>query len=152
MSELEYVGKRLAQTFQLLDKESFHLSAVVERLFKGKEMNREILDKLLNSPDGIDRLESFGAKFSRMQDTFVDKMLPLFLQHQGEKVGTAIENLNKAEKLLLLENVEGWLAARYLRNKLVHEYIDELLGALNLSRQFEENLQKSLLKFKAFSL
>jgi len=116
-------------------------------------MTEESLKALLNTSEGIDRLESFAAKFSRMQDTMVDKMLPLFLQQQGEKIGTAIENLNKAEQLSLIDNVEEWLAARLLRNKLVHEYIEEpseMLQALHFSRLFESKLQISWHKFKGY--
>ena len=54
-------------------------------------------------------------------------MLPLFLKLTAEPIGTAIENLNRAEKLGLIADTEQWLGARQLRNFLVHEYIDDHL-------------------------
>lgn len=38
------------------------------------------LKEKLNEPQFIDTLESFSAKFSRMQDTIADKLLPVFLK------------------------------------------------------------------------
>ncbi len=54
----------------------------------------------------IDTLESFAAKFSRMQDTIADKLLPVFLKTAGEPIGTVIENLNRAERLALISNTQ----------------------------------------------
>jgi hypothetical protein len=84
------------------------------------------LTEKLNTTQGIDQLESFTAKFSRLQDTLGDKLVPLFLTLAAEPVGTAIENLNRAEKLGLIASVAAWLGARQLRNLLVHDYIDDL--------------------------
>jgi hypothetical protein len=48
---------------------------------------------LLATPLGIDGLESFLDKFSRMQDTINDKLLPAVLRAAGEPVGSAIDRL-----------------------------------------------------------
>ena len=45
-----------------------------------------------------------------------------------------IDNLDRAEKLGLLRSADDWLAARKLRNRMVHEYVRdpaELAEALN---------------------
>ena len=104
------------------------------------------------NPQGIDTLESFTAKFSRMQDTLMDKLLPLYLSRVGETTGTAIDNLNKAEKLGLIEDVNEWLAARSLRNRLVHEYIEdlnEMVEALQLCKKFVSSLLQTWDGFEA---
>ena len=41
-----------------------------------------------------------------------------------EGVGAVLENLDRAEKLGLIEGADDWLAVRKLRNLMVHEYID----------------------------
>lgn len=41
----------------------------------------------------------------------------------AETPGSQIENLNRAERLGVLDNVERWLEACKLRNRLVHEYM-----------------------------
>ncbi|MGH8583379.1 MAG: hypothetical protein ACREWG_11460 [Gammaproteobacteria bacterium] len=84
----------------LVDREARHLAEVTHRFFGDAEASdREWLARQLATPEGIDRLESFGAKFSRLQDTLSDKLLPLFLRAAGELPGTAAENLNRAERL-----------------------------------------------------
>jgi len=67
---------------------------------------------LLNDDLGIDRLESFGAKFSRMQDTLIDKLVPALLHAAGEPVLAAIDNLDRMERLGLIAAAESWLEMR----------------------------------------
>lgn len=42
------------------------------------------------------------------------------------KPGSPIDNLDRAERLGLLESADEWLAMRRLRNQMVHEYIEDL--------------------------
>ncbi len=135
--------ERLLQLLSISGKEALHLTGVSKRLQHLLPDNEEQLQELFDKPQFIDTLESFSAKFSRMQDTIADKLLPVFLQTAGEKKGTVIENLNRAEKLLLISNTQQWLMARGLRNKLVHEYIEdfhELLEAVQLATEFISEL------------
>jgi hypothetical protein len=44
----------------------------------------------------------------------------------NERIGPAIDNFNKAEKLGVLSSVDDWLMVRGLRNQMVHEYIESL--------------------------
>ena len=119
---------RFLQVMQLVDKETLHLEQIIQRFFEDKDIiSPEWLQEKLNTATGIDQLESFSAKFSRLQDTLGDKLLPLFLKLTAEPTGTAIENLNRAEKLGLINDTQQWLGARQLRNFLVHEYIDDLM-------------------------
>lgn len=74
------------------------------------------------------------ARFGRLQDTLADKLLPSTLGWLAEPVGPAIDNLDRAEKLGLLGSADEWLAARKLRNRMVHEYVRDaarLAEALN---------------------
>jgi len=115
------------QIMQLVDKEALHLEQIIHRFFEEQEIiTMEWLQEKLTASAGVDQLESFSAKFARLQDTLGDKVLPLFLKLSAEHVGTAIENLNRAEKLGLIMDAGQWLGARQLRNFLVHEYIDDL--------------------------
>lgn len=72
-----------------------------------------------------ERLEAFVSRFGRMQDTLADKLLPRWLSALAEPVGSQIENLNRAERLGVVEDTLQWLEARKLRNRLVHEYAIE---------------------------
>jgi len=145
---------RLLQLLSITNKEALHLQAVSQRLNKILPDNKEQLREQLNEPLLIDVLESFSAKFSRMQDTIADKLLPIFLQTAGEQIGTVIENLNRAEKLSLITDTQQWLIARGLRNKLVHEYIvdlQELLDAVELAREFVIELVNSYEAIQAYT-
>ena len=65
-------------------------------------------------------------------------LLPLFLKLSAEPVGTAIENLHRAEKLGLIMDTAQWLGARQLRNFLIHEYIEDLTVLLESLEQARE--------------
>lgn len=74
------------------------------------------------------------SRFGRLQDTLADKLLPELLKHLAEPLGSALDNLDRAERLGLLVSVDRWLEARRLRNRMVHEYVrdpGELAAALN---------------------
>ncbi len=149
MTEIDRDGeiKRLFQIVDLVKKEDVHLQAVSERLFQGsKTITDDWVSDLISRPLGEDRLESFAAKFSRMQDTIIDKLLPQLLRASGELPGTAIDNLNRAERLELIIDANSWIMMRRLRNKLVHEYIDsptEMLSALQQAQKFATQLHET---------
>ena len=73
-----------------------------------------------------ERPDSFVARFERLRDAAADKLLPEFLRCLAEPLGAAIDNLDRAEKLGLLDSADDWLASRKLRNRMVcmvHEYV-----------------------------
>lgn len=116
---------------------------MAQRLFAVPVITPEWIEELIAQPAGRDCLEAFIGKFSRMQDTLVDKLLPQYLTAVGEKTGSALDNLNRAEQLGLLGNADQWLAMRHLRNRLVHEYVEDkadLAAALNLARRMIDEL------------
>jgi hypothetical protein len=128
--------QRFLQLLQLVEKETLHLQQVTRRFFEDQEtITLEWLQAKLQTAVGVDQLESFSAKFARLQDTLGDKLLPLFLKLAAEPVGTAIENLHRAEKLGLIADTQQWLGGRQLRNFLVHDYIDDVLVLLDSLEQ-----------------
>ncbi|MHB1084275.1 MAG: hypothetical protein ACYCZA_05475 [Thiobacillus sp.] len=135
---------RLWQILGVVEKEALYLRSVISRLFpQAGALTADQLQNLLDTPEGIDRLESFVGKFSRMQDTLVDKLLPTFLLAVGEEPGTALDNLLRAEKLGFVSHADAWLAMRHLRNRLVHEYVDdplEFAAALEKARAMSAEL------------
>ncbi len=73
------------------------------------------------------------VRFSKIQDSIVQKIMPHFLEILGENVERAsfIDKLNKLERLGIIESMYRWKELRNLRNHLAHEYSDrpELLAS-----------------------
>jgi hypothetical protein len=153
--ELSRDHQRLAQLLTLVEREDHHLLAVRQRLFGARQARTIDVDWLretLKAPEGIDRLESFGAKFSRLQDTLMDKLLPQWLRTAGEQPGAVIDNLNRAEQLGLIARTDDWLAMRRWRNRLVHEYVEDLqvmLEALRRAYEFVDQLHAAYLTIQS---
>ena len=145
---------RLQQLLLLVEREDHHLRAVAGRFFpeKSDELTLAWISSQLDTPEGVDRLESFGGKFARMQDTIVHKLLPTYLDALAEDIGAVIDNLNRAERLGLVESADSWIAMRRARNRLVHEYIDNpevLLTELVQARGFVTQLHATYLNIKS---
>ena len=138
--------QHLAHLFELISREDELLAGVMQRLFAATELDLPWFRDLLVTDLGSDRLESFTGKFARMQDNFVDKLLPKLLLLENEIPGSALDNLRKAERLGWVKNAEDWARVRLLRNKLVHEYVNDpavLLNEVLAAKQLAESLQAS---------
>jgi len=85
-----------------------------------------------------ERVEAFISRFGRLQDTLGDKLLPHLLAFVGERTATAVDNLDRAERLGWIKSSDSWLETRKLRNKMVHEYIEApevLVDTINSGHQ-----------------
>lgn len=134
MSLLSENQDRLQFLARVTEKEAAHLQTTDSRLF-GCPLTAAIMASLEQDVELSEQVDAFVSRFSRLQDTLGDKLLPLYLTLLGEPRGAAIDNLNRAEKLGLIESAEQWISLRYLRNQMVHEYIedpDKLAEALNI--------------------
>ena len=125
--------KRFLSLLEIVRREGDLLLKTDARLFK-VNIDAAWVERLENDEDLAERLDVFVSRFGCMQDTLGDKLVPSLLKSLAEKLGSALDNLNRAEKLGLLTSVVEWLDVRNLRNKLVHEYMvdtDEFAMALN---------------------
>ena len=114
---------RLAFLLETVALEAEHLQATDQRLF-AQAFTAERAASLRDDPMLAERLDAFSARFARLQDTAGDKLLPALLICVGEPLGSVLDNLDRAARLgLLAQPSETWLAARALRNRMVHEYI-----------------------------
>jgi hypothetical protein len=126
--------QRLAFLLETVALEAGHLAATDARLF-AEAFTPERAAAVKSDEALSERMDAFAARFARLQDTLGDKLLPVLLQRLGEPVSSVLDNLDRAARLgLLAVPSEQWIAARALRNRMVHEYIrrPELLAeALN---------------------
>ena len=93
----------------------------------------EWIEALDQNPEHSEMLDAFVARFSRLQDTVGDKLLPAILKLNLESVGSQLDNLFRAEKLGWIDSADQWIELQGLRNSLVHEYMtspEKLLSAL----------------------
>lgn len=118
------VGRqRLAFLLETVQLEARHLQETDLRLFE-HPFTAERAASLRDDAALAERLDAFVARFARLQDTAGDKLLPVLLARIGEPVGSVLDNLDRAARLgLLAQTGEDWVAARALRNRMVHEYI-----------------------------
>ncbi len=129
---------RLQFLARVIDRERRDLQITDQRLFVpafGIEQARRLDADL----DLAERVEAFVARFGRLQDTLGDKLLPQLLRALQERPGTALDNLDRAERLGWIESTDAWTAMRQLRNQMVHEYIEDpavLVNALERRHRF----------------
>ena len=146
--------ERFLQTLRVVAKEAMVLEEVRARLLLIGTITPEWVTSLATQTQLADMVESFAAKFGRMQDTIGDKLLPLFLRMVGEKMGAAIDNLNRGERLDLIPDTIRWMEIRTLRNQLVNEYMEDpaqFADALNQARGMAEDLLVAYRNFRRYS-
>jgi len=144
---------RYLDTLRIVQKEGIHLSYSWQRLFS-RVIDAAWVQALDNKPELAEQLEAFVSRFGRMQDTIADKLLPRWLQAQAENAGSQIEVLNRAERLGVVSNVEYWLEARKLRNRLIHEYIEapqDFADDLNLAKEYTQMLVATYNQLQAYT-
>lgn len=82
-------------------------------------------------PDlNIDQLESFEAltaRFARLSDLVVQKVLRTISVLDLEEVGTVLDRIHRAEKRGFVESAEDFVQIRMLRNEISHEYKSETI-------------------------
>lgn len=117
--------ERLNFLARVVRKECAHLKGTDERLFRDP-FTEKTANRLAGDTELAERVDAFSTRFARLQDTLGDKLLPLLLQALGETTGAVIDNLDRAERLGLIESADQWMVLRKLRNQMVHEYIEDL--------------------------
>jgi hypothetical protein len=146
--------RRFLQTMEVVRREGEHLAYSRGRVF-AQAVDAQWVSRLEAEPELAERLEAFVSRFGRMQDTIADKVLPRWLQALAEDPGSQIENLNRAERLGVIESVEHWLEARKLRNRLVHEYMENpssFAEDLALAHEYTDLLVDAFNSVREFAL
>lgn len=118
-------AERLRFLVRVVRKECVHLETTDRRLFT-IPFTPQTAAQLDHDPELAERVEAFSGRYGRLQDTLGDKLLPVLLLALGETPGAAIDNLDRAERLGLLNSADEWMSMRNLRNQMVHEYIEDL--------------------------
>ncbi len=102
--------QRLQFLVRVVRKERPHLAVTDQRLFAVPFTRAQAAD-LENNPDLAERVEAFVGRFGRLQDTLGDKLLPVLLAAMGKGASSAIDNLDRAERLGMLKSADDWMAS-----------------------------------------
>lgn len=87
----------------------------------------------------LEAWDSFASRFARTSDIFLSKYIRAYLLKDDPAFdGGFRDQLNRAEKLNLIDKAETWMEIRELRNATVHEYSDQ-------------DLEKIFEKFRKFT-
>ncbi len=93
--------QRLGATLETVRREGVRLLYSQQGLACQTTDKRRVVE-LENNPAMAERLEAFVSRYSRMQDTIGEKLLPHWLHAQGERTTTLIDTLNRAERLQII--------------------------------------------------
>lgn len=136
---------RLRFLARVVERESRHLAQTDARLFS-EPFTESRVRALEGDVELAERVEAFVGRYGRLQDTLGDKLLPALLTALGETTGAVLDNLDRAERLGWLESADDWMAARQLRNRMIHEYVEDpavLADALQEAHEFCALLQQT---------
>lgn len=128
---------RLVFLLDTVQREGRHLLGTDARLFC-ENIDAAWVQGLDQQAELSERVDAFAVRFGRMQDSTGDKLIPELRRQLLETPSSALDNLNRMEKLGLLPSVVDWVEARNLRNRLVHEYMRDaadFADALNRAHQ-----------------
>ena len=111
-------------TLDLAQKEAEHLHDSHSTLF-ANDLDLAWVENLKTNPALAEKVEAFVSRFGRLQDHLGEKLIPRYAQLVGEQYKTQLDVLVFAERAGILKSADDFLAARKLRNALVHEYMQD---------------------------
>ncbi len=103
----------------------------LDRLKKASQEIREknlLKNFCIEDFETVKVIDTFIFRFIKLQDYLGQKLFRRFLEEIGELYENMsfIDILDKLEKLGIISLSEEWIEIRRLRNKLTHEYPDEI--------------------------
>jgi len=124
---LKYLPEHARATLlalDLADKEARHLRYSQATLF-ALPINLAWVQSLGHQPEVAEKVEAFVSRFGRLQDHLGEKLLSRLAALVGENSKTLLDTLAIAERAGWLASADAFIAARKLRNALVHEYMHD---------------------------
>jgi len=158
LSYLHEHAPAVLQSLALAHKEAQHLRYSQRTLF-ALPIDLVWVRNLAEQPALAEKVEAFVSRFARLQDHLGEKLLPRYAALVGESQRTLIDTLAFAERAELLPEADAFIAARRLRNALVHEYmqdeqlfLDSLLAAYVACELFFMTIDKVDAELKRLGL
>lgn len=127
-------AQAVIQSLALAHKEAEHLRYSQTTLF-ALPIDLGWVKELANQPAMAEKVEAFVSRFARLQDHLGEKLLPRYAALVGESPKTFIDTLAFAERAEVVRDANAFIAARRLRNALVHEYMHDAQMFLDSLRE-----------------
>lgn len=116
------------ELLQLLKKEAELMNKAALALERSWEECQGIaINRAFSIDEDLDRLELLSSRFSRLTDFMVQRIFRLIDAIDLESSGTIRDIINRAEKKGLVENADAFIDARILRNRIAHEYVEQVM-------------------------
>ena len=109
---------------ELAQREASHLQFTHHRLFLVPP-TAVWVNALSNNPFDAERLDAFVSRFARLQDHLGERLLPRFAALVGDTPRSLLDAINTAERMRWVASAQQFVAARKLRNLMVHEYMTD---------------------------
>ncbi|CAN1551070.1 hypothetical protein MCEMAEM4_02194 [Burkholderiaceae bacterium] len=117
-------AQAMLKSLELGHKEADHLRYSQATLF-ALAIDVSWVEALSSQPVLAEKVEAFVSRFGRLQDHIGGKLLPRYAALVGESAKSQLDTLAFAERVGLLTDADAFIAARGLRNALVHEYMHD---------------------------
>jgi uncharacterized protein with HEPN domain len=137
---MTYKNEILKSEIEVCDIHSKRMRIAYENMKSFFPFNSNTI-KNLNS-ENIAYLDMFLNRFAKLQDTIGQKLFPLILDLLGENIvnKSFIDNLNRLEKLGVIESAEDWKEFRQIRNEIAHDYPNQPeIVSMKLNHCFEKS-------------
>jgi len=142
----------LATILRIADRDDALLATSYRMIFPNdRPVEAGWTKAITDDPERGAIVEAFASRFARFQDRLGQKVAPGVLDAVGEKVSTVIDNLTQAERLGWVDDAEDWINTRNLRNRLVHEYIEDpvqLASDLNAAGRYARMMRDSYARMR----
>lgn len=129
---------------------SLHVGVLAEALAEARKWLPFSADTVQHiTKEQLRILDQMAYRFTRLQDTMGQKVLPTILELAQEPIApdaTFAEKLNWLERMGALPSAEEWKKLRVARNAIAHEYPDDHdLRASAINRFFDGAMQLNTL-------
>lgn len=139
---LEEYAQNAMFALDIAERETKHLNYTLSTLFS-QTVTVDWLARIAEDEALAEKVDAFASRFGRLQDHLGEKLIPKCAALLGEPQRSLIDQLSFAERMGWINDVDGFIQARKLRNLLVHEYVTEaalFAQALQSARESAEML------------
>lgn len=123
----------------------------LQKLYKAFELYIKSIDKISKYKDlkdyDLEVLDAFFIRFERIVELILSKLSKsIEIYETWTSDFTLRDRLNLFEKLWLISSTEKWLDMRSLRNKIVHDYIENLASDLIfiIQNHYDDEIKNTL--------